>query len=748
MKSTNDTTGTRAAVLYVFGPFRLDAPERRLLEGDREIALTRKAFDLLLALVEHAGHLQTRDELIGSVWWDTVVEEHSLTWYVSVLRKALGDTGEAARYIETVRGHGYRFIAPLERVPIERGGIIGGVAEAAVTHIVKNETAASGDSRIGVIENGQPSYARKTALQYLRPFITVAIGILMVIGAVWWRSERPSSGQAAPVPLHSVAVLPFENFGPDADIAYFVHGIQSTISTKLAGIGDLHVAARTSTDAYPSRPDDYATVARQLGVATLLEGSVQKSGNKALVNVQLIDGHSGKALWAQTYTRALDDVFAIQREIAERVATALEAKMLPAEVAHIASSPTRNAQAYNAFLQAEYISWRMNWTVNHTLEVANEAEGLYREAIKLDDQFALAYAGLSLHNSNVYWLSIDFSAHRIATAEDAAKRALELAPQLPQAHLAMGYVLYYGHRDYGNALAEFELARSGLPNDAGVVGAIAYLQRRQGRWLEAMDGFEKAAAFDPRNPEWPNMIADTLVILRDYKRAEAAYERAQAVDPKNKYAAINLMQMYVLSAQVERLATAMRSTSGNTGPLEVQTSDEFMLAWLRHDPDAALKALATAAEWIDNPWMIGSIPASLLRAEALNFKGDASAARENYLEARISLQAKLRDETDNPRLFALLGLAEAGLGNRRAALQAGVRATEMVSVATDAMDGPHYQVMLAHIHVRLDEPEEALSLIRQMLAIPAGNAISEKLFQLDPRFRTLWTAFGQTQTAH
>ena len=740
MKATRDTAGKDAARLYVFGPFRLDVAERRLLDDGREIALQRKAFDLLLALVEHAGHLQTREELIGSVWWDTVVEEHSLTWYVSVLRKALGDTGEAARYIETVRGHGYRFIAPLERVAADRDGNRQAAPGDAVVPVANDAAAVSGDASTGA--SSRPSPGLRATRPYLPYLSALAVLALVAIAVFWWRSDLRSSASVPPVSPHSVAVLPFENYGPDADIEYFVHGIQSTIATKLSGIGDLHVAARTSTDAYPSRPNDHAQVADQLGVATLLEGSVQKAGNKVLVNVQLIDGHSGKTLWAQTYTRELDDVFAIESEIAERVATALQAKMLPAEVAHVASSPTRNTQAYNAFLKAEYLSWRMNWTVNNGLDVANEAEGLYREAIRLDDQFALAHAGLSLHDSSVYWVSIDFSAHRMATATEAAKRALELSPELPQAHLAMGYVLYYGHRDYANALAEFEVARRSLPNDAGVVGAIAYLQRRQGRWLEAIDGFEKAAAFDPRNPEWPNMIADTLVILRDYERAEAAYERAQAVDPKNKYAAVNLIAMYGFSAQVERLATAIQDLPADTGALEAQTSVHYTLAWLRHDPDAALKALAGASEWIDNPWMIGLAPASLLRAEALNLKGDAIAARESYMAARASLQAKLREESDNPRLFALLGLAEAGLGSRDAALQAGRHATELVSVASDAMDGPHYQVMLAHIHLRLDEPEEALALIRQVLAIPAGNAISEMLVRQDPRFRALWKSFG------
>ena len=268
--------------------------------------------------------------------------------------------------------------------------------------------------------------------------------------------------------------------------------MQSEILTRLGKISALKVISRTSTMRYASRPDSVRAIARQLGVASILEGSVQRVGNTVRINVQLIDAAKDTHLWAESYDRELKDIFSVESEVAQAVADALQARLLPAESARIANVPTKNPQAYDRFLEAEYFLKQIYWTsTKDPGPVARRAEELYQDAIALDPAFALAYAQLSYLKSTVYWFGIDPSPAVIAAARSAAEQALRFQPDLPEAHLAMGYVHYWGHRDYEAALAEFALARASLPNDANVLKAIARVHRRQGNLLQAIPEFER-----------------------------------------------------------------------------------------------------------------------------------------------------------------------------------------------------------------------------------------------------------------
>src|SRR5688500_12151935 len=309
--------------IHHFGPFKLEVDERRLSREGTPVALTLKQFDLLLALVRYAGHLRSRDQLVETVWPDTIVEEHSLTSRVSALRKILGDEGETPRYIETVRGRGYRFIAD--------------VATAA-----SPQTAA---------DLAAPPSARRVPAKTLRAALVRATGGR---GALAWRSRTaPGSPEAPEVPARSIAALPFASLSSDPENAYFASGVPDMILTKLAGIADLRVISRTSTRDIASQPGDLRAIGRQFGVATVLEGSVQKDGDRVLINVQLIDARTDAHLWAQAYTRPFSNIFEIETDIASRVAEALQATLRPAEASRLASAPTRDAEAYDLFLQAE-----------------------------------------------------------------------------------------------------------------------------------------------------------------------------------------------------------------------------------------------------------------------------------------------------------------------------------------------------------------------------------------------------------
>jgi len=704
-------------LVYAFGPFRMDVAERRLERDGADIALTRKTFDLLLALIEGAGRLKTREALIQALWPDTIVEEHSLTWHLSALRRALGDTGEAPSYIETVRGHGYRFIAPV--------GNGAGTAPA---------TAASPAVETSERPDAKPRRARPGLL------LAGALGLAAIAVAVSFARRPAEHAAAAPRPAtvasqRSLAVMPFENLSTDPGNAYFVSGIEDIILAKLAGIADLRVVSRRSTETYGSRPADLRAVAGELNVAAVLEGSIQKDGDRVLIAVQLIATGTGDHLWGQTYTRTLDDVFQIERDVAEQVAAALKARLLPAEAARVANVPTHDTQAYDSYLRAEYIAAQIDADSTTDPVAANaEARALYEDAVKRDPDFALAHARLSYHLSHAYWYDIDHSAATIAAAEREAERASALQPDLPQSLLAMGYVHYYAHRDYASALAEFERARQGWPSNSDIDAAIANIHRRQGRWDEAIAGFERAAVYDPRNPHWPSLLGDTLAVLGRYDESAKAYDRAQAADPDDYAAVIYKGLVLLMAGKLDDAGATLDRLPHGIDPGGVASTMRFEIARVGGDPDAALAAIATAPAWAEAPYSPSFVPIELLRAEALEQKGDADGARAAFTIARDKLRALAGEQPDHPGVLSLLGIAEAGVGETDAALRDAQRAVALLPVTTDALDGPAYLGGEAEIRARIGDDDGAVRLLRTLLGMPSGRVMSPQRIAHDPVF--------------
>jgi TolB-like protein/DNA-binding winged helix-turn-helix (wHTH) protein/Tfp pilus assembly protein PilF len=710
-RDSRDAVGPLAFGPVAFGPFVLDAAERRLTRDGAEVTLPRKAFDLLVLLVEAQGRLQSRDTLIDRLWPDAIVEEHNLTWNTSALRRALGDTGEAPLYIETVRGHGYRFI----------GDVAAPSAPVAIA-VPAPVIAAPADA------------VTVTAAPRRRHYAAALTLAVVVAAFIAWRAFAPTL-PASPPPAHSLAVLPFENLGANPDVAYFASGVQNTIITKLAGIADLKVMSRSSTKSYASHPTDVRAVAAQLHVAAMLEGSVRRAGNEVQVNVQLIDGANARVIWAESYTRALDNVFDIERDIAERVAAALEAKLLSAEAVRVARAPTRDAIAYDRYLRAEHLAEGVGRiSVADMTAATREARALYREAIARDPNFALAWARLSYLDAVAWWFDIDKSPGVIADAETASAKALELDPELPQAHLARGYVHYYARLDYDAALAQFDIARRLLPGDGGIGAAIANVQRRQGRLDDALAGYERAATLDPRNSRWPVLLGDTLTMLRRYDDALAAYDRARAIDPAN-HAPLVYRAMTLLVAGKPALATqTLDETPRGFDPGGVVSAMRHAAAMLERRPDAALAALDAAPAWVEAPFLPSQIPIELLRAQAWELGGDEVRARGAYERARDLLAARLREQPDEPGIASLLGLAQAGLGLTADALANGRRAHEASPIERDAMDAPTYLAALAEIEIRSGETVAAVEHLRQLLRLPAGGVTSAPLVAIDPRY--------------
>src|SRR5438445_6516947 len=323
----------------------------------------------------------------------------------------------------------------------------------------------------------------------------------------------------------SIAVLPFQNLSDDKENAYFADGIQDDILTNLSKIGELKVISRTSVMPYRDKSTNVREIGKQLGVSNILEGSVRRSGNKVRVNVQLIDANSDEHIWASDYDRDITDVFAIQTDLAQKITDALQAKLSPAEKSRMERKPTDNGEAYLSFVQAHNLQ-----NAVEDLEKLKQSEQLYERAIQLDPMFALAIARYSQLESWIVHI-FERTTERREKARALAQRALQLQPDLPEAHLAMGFSLYYGDNDFEAALKEFEIAQRDLPNEAEGYLALGSIQRRLGKWPESNASLEKAASLDPKDSWVLQNLALSYQTLRDFDAANKTIDRGLKVNP-------------------------------------------------------------------------------------------------------------------------------------------------------------------------------------------------------------------------
>src|SRR5215471_4699878 len=376
-----------------------------------------------------------------------------------------------------------------------------------------------------------------------------AIVLLFLVGIGWWWTTQPrrsSSGSAAnnasapqqneaattsgkvgmPISEKSIAVLPFENLSDDKSNAYFAEGIQDEILTRLSKIAALKVISRTSTQKYKSAPDNLREVGQQLGVANLLEGSVQKAGNAVHINVQLIKAATDEHLWAESYDRELQNIFGVEGEVAGKIAEALDAKLSGAEEKALAVKPTSNVAAYDAYLQGRSIE-ATRFDIPGEQQVATD----YAKAVQLYPTFALAWARLAIVRSFLYFNTIDRETNSPAAIKEAVDRAMALQPESGEAWLALGVYRYQVLNDFPGALQAYAEAGKRLPNSADVFGNMAFVERRMGRWEEAVGDFRKATALDPRNLQLLIYTGETLGYLRNFAEAEEFVDRALQVAP-------------------------------------------------------------------------------------------------------------------------------------------------------------------------------------------------------------------------
>ncbi|MGH8321116.1 MAG: tetratricopeptide repeat protein, partial [Gammaproteobacteria bacterium] len=465
----------------------------------------------------------------------------------------------------------------------------------------------------------------------------VVIAAVVVSGIYAFRIGEQHAQRLADlsaIPAKSIAVLPFENLSADKNNDYFVAGMQDLILTKLADIGDLKVISRTSTMLYKSHPEDLKNVGRQLGVATLLEGSVQKAGDQVLVNVQLIDARTDSHIWAQSYTRTLDNVFGVEGEVAEQIATALNAKLSPAETATLAAVPTQNRAAYDLFLRAEYQDNK--GLINYDTASWKAAIPLYRQAVEQDPNFALAWARLSYNESELAWFGgggLDVKQLNQQARVDA-ERALQLQPNLSAAHLAIGYSEYWGRGDYNTALQAFATALALKPNDADTLAAQAFVERRQGHFDAAIASFQKALTLDPRNSALAFELGLTYLNASRYADAENAFQHALALDPDNRNAKSNYSNAILLSTgDIPRALTAAQ------GDDPVLKGTRVTLLTDQRKYREAIALLDSIPDTPDN-FPFGGAKAQQ-QADLYRLMGDVTHARPLYAQALPIASAQL-----------------------------------------------------------------------------------------------------------
>ncbi len=565
------------------------------------------------------------------------------------------------------------------------------------------------------------------------------LGLALALAGAWgvsrFRAPRAEDGGTAGP--RTVVVLPFENLGRPED-AYFADGVTEEITNRLTGIAGLKVIARSSAKQYKGTSKPLHQIGQELGAAYVLEGTVrwEKAGDTAsLVRVspELIRIADATSVWGRGYDAVISGVFRVQSEIAEQVAGALDVALAAPERAALASRPTDDPQAYDYYLQGKNYYERTGGRDGGDLR---SSEDLYRKALELDPKFAQAWAALALTHDGLYWFFFDRSEARLAQERQAAERALSLGPSLPDAHVAMGYYHYHGHLDYDAALKEFELARAARPNDSEVLAAIAFVQRRQGKWQEAYDNLKQAAALDPRSLQSLSEAGNTGVQLKHFEEAEPYLVRTQALSP-------DAADVY------QEMAWLRFASSGDT----VKVREEIQLGLSRVGAErlipsiyrtGAVSLLMIGAEPSDLPAfhalpmrVFGADTAFyfLFNAELYRYQGRMDAARVYADSARTILQSLVRASPDEWVYHSWLGVSEAIGGRKEVAIQEAKRAIEVLPLAKDALGGQAPIAILARVYTIVGEKDLAVSQLKTLLGLP--SLVTAASLRNDPYFVSL-----------
>jgi TolB-like protein/Tfp pilus assembly protein PilF len=573
-----------------------------------------------------------------------------------------------------------------------------------------------------------------------RTSVLAGAALMLVIAAIalgtWiYQRTRPFTPME-----RSIAVLPFENLSSDKENAYFAEGIQDEILTRLSKIADLTVISRTSTQHYKSAPKNLREIAKQLGVAHVLEGSVQKSGEAVRVNVQLIKATTDSHLWSDTFDRKLTDIFSVESEVAKAIADQLRAKLTGQEQEVIAAKPTDNPQAYDAYLRG------LAYTLKPSNTSANniDAQKYLREAVRLDPKFALGWSLLSSVDALGYiGGALEPTVALREEARQAADTALTLQPNLGEALLAKGFYYYACLKDYDTAINYFEQARPLLPNSSRIPESLAYVARRRGQWDQSETYFNEAERLDPRNVSLLTQHALSYVALRRFPEALRKLDQVLDITPDDVDTLVEKATIAQAEGDLPRAAAILASlhpAAADTSNLETQVYQ----AILERQPAQIIPRLKETLAKPDpavSPYMNGKLRFWLGWAQEV--AGDRAAAQKSWRQARTELEPFLKEQPENYFLIGDLALTNMGLGDKAAALVLAERAMAANPIEKDPLSGPFPVEILARVAAQMGEPDRAIAALQKVLSIPhsagqpSGVPLTAALLRLDPMFDPL-----------
>ena len=573
----------------------------------------------------------------------------------------------------------------------------------------------------------------------------VIIGVLaLAVALLLFDRFRAKEVTATEGNTKSIAVLPFENRSENQANAYFADGVQDEILTRLAKIADLKVISRTSVMLYKTgAARNPREIGKELGVAHLLQGSVQRATDKVRVNAQLIDARTDAHLWAQTYDRDLADVFAIQSEIAQTIADQLQAKLSPTEKIVISARPTSDLAAYDLYLRAKELIY--DFTTSRWKENALKAVQLLEQAVARDPTFLLAYCELSFAHDRLYFTDFDRTETRLALAETNVRAAVRLQPDAGETHLAQAIHFYWGYRDYDSARTELAKAQTTLPNSERVFQFLGLIGRRQGRWDEAVRNLERVLDLDPRNADALGDLGDTYFRLRKYGDAIAVTERSLALRPGNAFLRARIASVRAeADANLAPLRATLNNIEGEGPAAAVEVAEiSFETARRERDPVAAARALANISkDGYTNG--ISQFPHAFLEGVVAELRQDALGARAAFTNARAETEKVVRAQPKNARSLSTLALIDAKLGQKEEAIREARTACDMLPISKDAMRGVDTIVKLAAVYALTGEKDLALEQLEIVTKLPGGPSYGNlrlapewDSLRSDPRFEKL-----------
>ena len=573
-----------------------------------------------------------------------------------------------------------------------------------------------------------------------RAIVALVVAILVVGAAAFFifPSLRTHSAIVGSVSngtrkQNSIAVLPFENLSYNKDDAFFADGVQDDVLTKLARISELKVISHTSVMHYRGNQDP-RKIGRALGVLHLLDGTVRRYGSKVHVNARLVNARTGAHVWAEEYDRDLNEVFAIEAEMAQSVANQLGAKVSADETTAMEERPTKDLVAYDLYVHAApLIEESLYYGLNSETNLFKAVE-LLNQAIAQDPTFLLAYCQLARAHDAIYWNALDHTQGRLELAKLAVNSALQLNSDSGEAHFASALHYYYGYLDYDRARDELTVALRTLPNNARIFELNGYIDRRQARWNDAVRNLERAVELDPRNDDILFGTGFTYLCARDYERAREIANRALALPTKSNYA--QLLPVWIdFHEQADTRPwheVLEKILAENPASARDLTRGRFFVGLYERDPVAAERALATLDYPVMNARGVGAVKFSPAYARGLvaRMKGDAAGAHTAFSVARAQQEEAVRTAPDDASKLCFLGLIDASLGRKEEALREGLRAVELLPSTKDALNGTEVLYFYAVICAWTGERDQAIQQLQTLARLPAGVSYGE--IRLDP----------------